>query len=60
MRQGDGTRHDALIRIDASSYLVYNNLAKSMTEIRADARWLKAQIAFVDLSEIFRVDPLEA
>ena len=57
---GDGTQHDALIRMGATSYLVCNNLAKSMTEIRADARWLKAQAAFVDLSDQFRNDPLEA
>ena len=57
---GDGTRHDALIRLGATSYLVCNNLAHSMSEIRKDTRWLKAQAAFVDLSELFRADPLEA
>jgi len=57
---GDGTRHDGLIRLGASSYLVCNNLAHSMAEIRKDSRWLKAQAAFVDLSEKFRADPLEA
>ena len=57
---GDGSRHDALIRLGASSYLGCNNLASSMAEIRQEARWLKAQAAFVDLSERFRSDPLEA
>ncbi len=57
---GDGTRHDALVRIGAASYLVCNNLAKSMAKIRQDPRWLKAQVAFVELSERFRSDPLEA
>ena len=57
---GDGTRHDALIRLGASSYLVCNNLAHSMADLRRDQRWLKAQGAFVDLSEQFRADPLEA
>ena len=56
--EGDGTRHDVLLKLGANSYLVCNNTAKSMAEIRADARWLKAQAAFVDLSEKFRVDPL--
>jgi hypothetical protein len=37
-----------------------NNIALSMAEIRADSRWLKAQTAFVALSEKFRSDPLEA
>ena len=58
--QGDGLRHDALLKLGANSYLVCNNVAKSMAEIRADARWLKAQAAFVDLSEKFRTDPLES
>jgi hypothetical protein len=58
--EGDGTRHDALVRLGATSYLVCNNLAHSMEQIRADSRWLKAQAAFVDLSEKFRADPLEA
>ncbi len=57
---GDGTQHDVLLKLGGSSYLVANNTAKSMAEIRGDPRWLKAQAAFVDLSEKFRVDPLEA
>ena len=55
---GDGTRHDVMLKLGNNSFLVCNNTAKSMAEIRADARWLKAQAAFVDLSEKFRVDPL--
>jgi hypothetical protein len=58
--EGGGTRHDVLLKLGASSYLVCNNTAKSMAEIRADPRWLKAQAAFVDLSEKFRADPLVA
>ena len=57
--EGAGERHDVLVKLGASSYLVANNTAAGMTEIRADARWLKAQAAFVDLCEKFRVDPLE-
>ncbi|MEO8865285.1 MAG: hypothetical protein ABI420_09700 [Opitutaceae bacterium] len=55
---GVGTRHDVLVRLGTNSYLIGNNTAKSMAEIRADSRWLKAQAAFVDLSEKFRADPL--
>jgi hypothetical protein len=51
-------QHDALMKIGATSYLVCNNTAKTMAEIRADARWLKAQTAFFELSEKFRADPL--
>ena len=53
-----GPRYDALIKIGLTSYLVCNNTDKSMKEIRADARWLKAQAAFFELSEKFRADPL--
>jgi hypothetical protein len=57
--EGAGTRHDVLLKVGASSYLVCNNLAKAMPAIRADARWLKAQAAFFELSEKFRADPLK-
>ena len=53
-----GFHTEALVKLGANSYLVCNNTAKSMAEIRTDSRWLKAQAAFVDLSEKFRVDPL--
>lgn len=56
--EGAGTRHDALLKVGAASYLVCNNTGKSMMEIRADARWLKAQTVFFELSEKFRADPL--
>ncbi len=53
-----GPRYDALMKIGAASYLVCNNTAKTMAEIRADARWLKAQAVFFELGEKFRTDPL--
>jgi len=56
--EGGGTRHDVLLKVGKASYLVCNNTTKSMADIRADARWLKAQAAFVDLCEKFRTDPL--
>lgn len=56
--KGTGTKHDAIIKIAASAYLVCNNTEKSFAEIRADARWLKAQTVFFDLCEKFRGDPL--
>ena len=58
--EGDGTRHDVMLKLGADSYLVCNNTVKSMADIRIDSRWLKAQAAFVDLSEKFRADPLVA
>ena len=53
-----GPRHDALMKIGTSSYLVCNNTAKTMADLRADPQWLKAQAAFFELSEKFRADPL--
>jgi hypothetical protein len=53
-----GPRYDALMKIGASIYLVCNNTAKTMAELRADPQWLKAQAAFFELSEKFRADPL--
>lgn len=53
-----GPRHDASLRLGGGSYLVCNHTEKSMTEIRADPRWLKAQAAFFELAEKFRADPL--
>lgn len=55
---GAGTRFDALVKIGATSYLVLNHTGKSMTEIRADPKWLAAQKPLFDLSEKFRADPL--
>ena len=57
--EGSGTQYDALMKLGPSSYLVCNHTGKSMVEIRKDARWLKAQAAFFELSEKFRADPLE-
>ena len=57
--EGAGTRHDALLMVGDAAYLVLNHLEKSMSEIRADPRWLKAQEVFFELSEKFRKDPLK-
>ena len=52
------THYDAFMKIGAASYLVLNHTTKTMNEIRADAKWLKAQAALFELSEKFREDPL--
>jgi hypothetical protein len=54
------THYDAFMKIGAASYLVLNHTVKTMDEIRADAKWLKAQAALFELSEKFREDPLAA
>lgn len=57
-RDSAGTAFDALLKLGDDSFLVCNNIAASMTEIRADAAWLKAQVPFANLAERFRTDPL--
>lgn len=52
------THYDAFMKIGAASYLVLNHTSKTLTEIRADAKWLAAQREIFDLSEKFRADPL--
>jgi hypothetical protein len=54
-----GSRFDASVRVGENTYLFCNNTYGSMQDIRGDARWLKAQAPFVDLTEKFRADPLE-
>jgi hypothetical protein len=54
------TRYDAFMKIGPGSYLVLNHTVKTMNEIRADAKWLGAQVALFGLGEKFRADPLES
>ena len=51
------TRYDAFMKIGPNSYLVLNHTVKTMTEIRADTKWLAAQAVLFELSEKFRADP---
>lgn len=52
------TRYDAFMKAGPSSYVILNHTVKTMTEIRADAKWLGAQAVLFELSEKFRSDPL--
>jgi hypothetical protein len=53
-----GTRHDAMLRLGSSTYLLCNNTRKAMSEIRANHRWLATQRFFASLSRTFQDDPL--
>jgi len=57
--EATGTHYDACLCVGRASYLICNNTAKSMAEIRESPGWLKAQKPFVELSDKFRADPLE-
>ncbi len=54
-----GTRFDACVRLGAQAYLILNHTARTMEDIRADPRWLRAQKPFAELAEAFTTDPLE-
>ncbi|MFO1447119.1 MAG: hypothetical protein U1F61_02985 [Opitutaceae bacterium] len=53
-----GTGYDAGMKVGESAYLVCNNLAATMDELRKDPQWLKAQVLWFELGEKFRADPL--
>jgi hypothetical protein len=57
-RDAAGTRFDAFMVTGEVSYLICNNIAKSMDAITSNELWLAAQVPFVELSEKFRSSPL--
>ena len=57
-RHGVGTGFESFMAIGQGLYIICNNTVQSMDSIAKDARWLEAQVPFVDLSERFRADPL--
>lgn len=57
-REGVGEAFDAFLVLGLRSCLLCNNTVHSTTEITANPAWRKAQRAFVDLGDCFRVDPL--
>lgn len=54
-----GTKHDACLRTGESSFLFCNHTAKTIADIRANPLWREAQKPFVQLSELFRANPVE-
>jgi hypothetical protein len=57
-RHGVGTKVEAFMVLGNGIYLICNNTRKSMDTITQDARWLSAQVPFVELSDKFRSSPL--
>jgi hypothetical protein len=57
--QASGPKHDALIKLSATSYLVLNHTKKTTDDLRSSPRWLAVQAILFDLSEKFRASPLE-
>ena len=44
------THYDAFMKIGPASYLVLNHTSKTLTEIRADGKWLAVQAILFELS----------
>jgi len=59
-RDAGGTHYDALLVLNSTIYLICNNTSQSMDDVSRNAKWLKAQVPFVELSDKFRSDPLAA
>lgn len=57
-RHAAGTRFDGFLVLGRGLYLICNNTRASMDAITKDARWLVAQVPFVELSDKFRTDAL--
>lgn len=57
-RDGVGTMHEGFMVVAEGVYLICNNTQNSMDGITKDARWIDAQVPFVELSEKFRSNPL--
>ena len=46
---GHGTQFDAFVKVSDTAYLICNNTQASMTRIRENSQWLKAQVPFAGL-----------
>jgi hypothetical protein len=57
-REGAGAVFAAFMVVGRGLYLVCNNTVQRMDAITQAPLWLGAQVPFVDLSEMFRANPL--
>ena len=57
-RDGVGTGFEAFLVLGNDLFLICNNTRESMEAIAKNARWLKAQVPFVELAETVRANPL--
>ena len=49
---------DVFLRVGPAAYLVCNHTGDTMEKVRANACWRRAQVAWFDLAEAFRANPL--
>ena len=57
-RHGVGTLFEAFMVLGEGIYLICNHTGNSMDGITGDARWIDAQVPFVELSDKVRSSPL--
>ncbi len=57
--EGVGTGFESYVVLGKGVFLICNNTVQSMDAISRDPLWLSAQVPFVELSEKFRLDPVE-
>jgi len=58
-REGDGVGFDAYICLGRDLFLFCNHTGMSMKEISEDPSWLDTQGTFLNLSQVFAVNPVE-
>jgi hypothetical protein len=58
-RHGTGTKFEAFMVFGTGFYLICNNTSESMDAIAKNPRWLGAQVAFAELSDKVRENPLD-
>jgi len=56
---GHGTQFDAFVKVSDEAYLICNNTQVSMTGIRGNSQWLKAQVPFAGLCAHISASTLE-
>lgn len=54
----EGSCFDAAVKLGGQAYLLCNNVALSMADVRSAPAWREAQKPFVVMTEKFRADPL--
>ncbi len=59
-READGTNFDAFIVLGNGIFLICNNTTNTMEDITDNSLWLQAQVPFVNLSNKFLLNPVEA
>ena len=57
-RHGVGTLFEAFMVLGDGLFLICNNTMNSMDGLTRDARWIDAQVPFVELSDKVRANPL--